>query len=142
MNIWHGIGRLTDNPEYHERNKQDGTTIKVATYTLAIDRRGAKDGQQAADFIRCKCFESRAEFAHKYLTKGMKIAASGPIQTGSYKKEDGTTVYTTEVMVQEHDFCESKGNGEAKAAAPEAPATDADGFMNIPDGAAEELPFA
>lgn len=140
------MGRLTADPEVTVRNKADGTQLSVATYTLAIDRRRAAEGQQQADFIRCKCFDSRAEFAQKYLTKGSKIAIVGKIQSGSYKKEDGTTVYTTDVLVEEHEFCESKGSADARAAAPteaqpQTAPTDADGFMNIPDGFDEELPF-
>lgn len=139
------IGRLTNDPEVSTRNKADGTQLVVATYTLAVDRRRAAADQQQADFIRCKAFDSRAEFVEKYLRKGSKIGIVGKIQTGSYKREDGSTVYTTDVLVEEHEFCESKGSGAAAAAAPqqEAPQlpTDADGFMNIPDGFDEELPF-
>lgn len=134
------VGRLTDAVNFKSTTKQDGTQLSVATYTLAVDRRGAKEGQQQADFIRCKCFDSRAEFAQKYLSKGMKIAISGKIQTGSYTNDQGVKVYTTDVLVEEHEFCDSK-NAQASqpAAAPQPSAPD--DFMNIPDGFEEELPF-
>lgn len=134
------IGRLTDAPRINSSTKQDGTQFMVATYTLAVDRRRAAEGQQQADFISCKCFDSRAEFAEKYLTKGMKIAVSGKIQTGSYTNKDGVKVYTTDVLVEEHEFCDSKGaQATQPAAAPQSSAPD--DFMNIPDGIDEELPF-
>lgn len=134
------IGRLTRDPEV--RYTQNEQPMAIARYTLAVDRPGAKDGQQQADFISCKALGKNGEFAEKYLKKGMKIAITGSIQTGSYTNKDGQTVYTTEVLVNHHEFCESKGNGAAQqaAAAPTMP-TDPDGFMNIPDGEDEELPF-
>lgn len=137
------IGRLTADPEVAYRQKADGENLIVATYTLAIDRRRAAEGQQQADFIRCKAFDKRAEFAEKYLKKGSKIAIVGRIQTGSYTNQEGVKVYTTDILVEEHEFCESNGSGEAQAAAQQTPATAADpnGFMNIPDGFDEELPF-
>ena len=135
------IGRLTADPEVARRTKADGTELIVATYTLAIDRRRAAEGQQQADFIRCKAYDKRAEFAEKYLKKGAKIAIVGRIQTGSYTNQEGVKVYTTDILVEEHEFCESKGNGDALAAAPQqAPDTMPD-FMSIPDGFDEELPF-
>lgn len=94
-------GRLTANPDI--RNSQSGTAI--ASYTLAVARRATKD---ETDFIRCTAFGKTAEWAEKYLAKGMKIAVEGRIQTGSYKDKDGRTVYTTDVIVNSHEFCESK----------------------------------
>lgn len=105
MNKWMGMGRLTAEPEV-------GTTAggtAVAKYTLAVNRAGAKDGQQEADFIRCVCFGKSAEFVRNYLHKGMRIAVEGRIQTGSYEK-DGTRFYTTDIIVERSWFCESKGN--------------------------------
>lgn len=133
------IGRLTSDPEV--RYSQGQEPIAIARYTLAVNRRFKKDGDQEADFIRCVAFGKQGEFAEKYLHKGMKIAVTGRIQTGSYTDNDGKKVYTTDIVVEEHEFCESKAsNGQAQAPAPQ-PQTDADGFMNIPDGIDEELPF-
>lgn len=97
------IGRLTADPEVKDygKGKNAGT---VANYTLAVDRAGSED----ADFIRCCAFNGGAEFAEKYLTKGMKIAVRGEIRTGSYENKNGDKVYTTEVIVNQHEFCESK----------------------------------
>ena len=144
------MGRLTRDPEI--RYSQGETALAIARYTLAVDRRFARrnDGsnEQTADFISCVAFGRNAEFAEKYLRQGTKILACGRIQTGSYTNKDGQKVYTTEVVVEEQEFAESKaaaGNndgGFAPAARPSAPAMDAgDGFMNIPEGIDEELPF-
>lgn len=97
------IGRLTADPDVNQT--QSGST--VAKYTLAVDRSVKKEGQQQADFPRCTCFGKNAEFASKYLVKGTKIAVEGRIQTGSYEK-DGVKFYTTDVIVDRHEFCESK----------------------------------
>lgn len=137
MNKTFLIGRLTNNPEV--RYSQGNKPMAIARYTLAVNRRFKKDGDQEADFIRCVAFGKQGEFAEKYLRKGMKIAISGRIQTGSYTNQDGQKVYTTDIVVEEHEFCESKSS-EGQAPAPQ-PQTDADGFMNIPDGIDEELPF-
>lgn len=127
------IGRLTKDPEV--RYTQDNTAI--ARYALAVDRRFKKEGEAQADFINCVAFGMSGEFAEKYLRKGMRIAVTGRIQTGSYTDKDGRKVYTTDIVVEEHEFCESKSTGEAK----DAPQVDADGFM-IPDGLDEiDLPF-
>lgn len=131
MNKVHLIGRLTRDVE--ARYMQDQTC--VARYTLAVDRRFKKDGEQTADFIHCVVFGKNGEFAEKYLKKGTKIAVAGRIQTGSYTNKDGVKVYTTDVIVEEQEFCESKNT----SIAPEPKATD--GFMSIPDGVDEELPF-
>ena len=121
------IGRLTKDPDV--RATQDGKT--VARYTLAVDRWGKDAG---ADFINCVTFGKSAEFAQKYLSKGTKIGIVGRIQTGSYKNKEGQKVYTTDIIVSEHEFCESKG-----ATPSPAPADD---FMQIPDGVDDEgLPF-
>lgn len=128
------MGRLTDNPKINDR-------ITCASFTLAVDRKFKKDGEPTADFINCKLLgEKRAEFANKYLRKGMKIVVSGSIQTGSYEKKDGTKVYTTDVIVDTTEFAESK-NANQSERTQTAPQTDSDGFMSIPDGIDEELPF-
>ena len=137
------MGRLTRDPDV--RYSQGETPMAIARYTLAVDRRFRREGnEQTADFISCVAFGKTAEFAEKYYHKGTKICVSGRIQTGSYTNKDGQKVYTTEVVVEEQEFAESKNaNGEGDfAAAPSAPSAPAgDGFINIPDGIDEELPF-
>lgn len=131
------IGRLTSDPEVRYSQAQE--PIAIARYTLAVNRRFKNDGDQEADFIRCVAFGKQGEFAEKHLHKGMKIAVTGRIQTGSYTDNDGKKVYTTDIVVEEHEFCESKGsNGQAPAPQPQ---TDADGFMNLDEISDEELPF-
>ena len=128
--------------------------MAIARYTLAVDRRFRRDGEATADFINCVVFGRGAEFAEKYLRQGIKIAVSGRIQTGSYTNREGAKVYTTEVVVDDQEFAESKNASDsyqaqrpqsAPAPAPAPmPAPDTagtDGFMNIPDGIDEELPF-
>lgn len=129
------LGRLTRDPEV--RYTQGNEPMAVARYSLAVDRQGKKDeNKQNADFISCVAFGKRGEFAEKYLHKGTKIAVCGRLQTGSYTAQDGTKRYTTDVVVDEHSFCESKGTTS------EAQATDEDGFMNVPDGVEDDgLPF-
>lgn len=140
------MGRLTRDPEV--RYSQTAEPVAIARYTLAVDRKYKREGEQTADFIGCIAFGHNGEFAEKYLKKGMKIAAVGRIQTGSYTNKDGQKVYTTDVVIEEQEFAESKGSGESnreerdKAAMQAAGYGDAgDGFMNIPDGIDEELPF-
>ena len=140
------MGRLTRDPDVRYSNGENVTA--VARFTLAVDRRFARrDGdQQTADFIGCVAFGRQGEFAEKYLRKGTKIAITGRIQTGSYTNKDGQKVYTTDVVVEEQEFAESKaaseGNGGFTPADRPSPSVAAgDGFMNIPDGIDEELPF-
>ena len=144
------MGRLTRDPEI--RYSQGDNPTAVARYTLAVDRRFRRhgDGDQSADFIGCVAFGRSAEFAEKYFRQGLKIIVTGRIQTGSYTNRDGQKVYTTDVVVEDQEFAESKSVSDANAgsfhaAAPSpapAPVSDAgDGFMNIPDGIDEELPF-
>ena len=143
------IGRLCADPEVRYSQNQNQTA--VARYRLAVDRRYKRDGEQTADFIPCVAFGKAAEFAEKYLRQGTKIAITGRIQTGSYTNRDGQKVYTTEVIVDDQEFADSKGaaadmGGYRPAAAPaERPAPASaigDGFMNIPDGVEDEgLPF-
>ena len=127
MNIAILMGRLTKDPDIS--TSQNGT--QIARYTIAIDRIG-KD--QGADFISCVAFNKSAEFADKYLKKGTKIAIEGAIRTGSYTNKDGQKVYTTDVIVNRQEFAESKGEAKSEAK-PE------DGFMSIPGGIDDEIPF-
>lgn len=134
------MGRLTRDPDI--RVSQGESQIAVARYTLAVDRRHTNRNDpnaQTADFISCVAFGKAAEFAQKYFHKGIKITISGHIQTGSYTNKDGQKVYTTDVIIEDQEFAESKGNGQGQQAA--APEVDADGFMQVPDGIDEELPF-
>ena len=136
------MGRLTRDPEV--RYSQGENAAAIARYTLAVDRKYKGNGDQNADFINCVAFGKSGEFAEKYLSKGTKIAVVGRIQTGSYTNKDGVKIYTTGVVVEEHEFAESKkasDNGSGESAAAPAPAEAGDGFMNIPDGIDEELPF-
>ena len=145
------MGRLTRDPEV--RYSQGENALAIARYTLAVDRRFRRDGEQSADFINCVVFGKSAEFTERYFRQGMRITVSGRIQTGSYTNKDGVKVYTTEVVVEEQEFAESKASSDSYAAshpqqsAPSAPSmpnpvsASADGFMNIPDGIDEELPF-
>ena len=131
------MGRLTRDPEV--KYTQGENTMAIARYTLAVDRRFKRDGEAAADFISCVAFGRQAEFAEKYLRQGIRIVVTGRIQTGSYTNRDGNKVYTTDVVVEEQEFAESK-NAQNHAAG--KPQVDPDGFMNIPDGIDEELPFS
>ena len=141
------MGRLTRDPEV--RYSQGERSMAIARYTLAVDRRGrrSQDGsEQTADFINCVAFDRAGEFAEKYFHKGIKIAITGRIQTGSYTNQEGQKVYTTDVVVEEQEFAESKAASEQSAGyqpmtKPEPSAAAGDGFMNIPDGIDEELPF-
>lgn len=114
-------------------------TTCIARYTLAVDRKFKQEGQPNADFINCIAFGKLGEFAEKYLHKGVKIAVTGRIQTGSYKNKDGNTVYTTDVVVEEQEFCESKSSNQSQGN--DRPQTSSDDFMNIPDGVEDGLPF-
>ena len=139
------MGRLTRDPDVRQSAGESGTS--VARYTLAVDRRfNKRDGEATADFISCVAFGRSAEFAEKYFRQGLKVVVTGRIQTGSYTNRDGNKVYTTDVAVEEQEFAESKaaaGQGEnSRSEQKPEPQVDADGFMNIPDGIDEELPFA
>lgn len=154
------IGRLTRDPEV--RYSTGENALAIARYTLVVDRRFHKDGETNADFISCVSFGRNAEVAEKYFRQGLKISVSGRIQTGSYTNRDGQKVYTTEVVVEEQEFVESKSNSlnnsQHRQQSSQQPQQQAprqqqnsgkqqnryadDGFMNIPDGIDEELPFA
>ena len=131
------MGRLTKDPEI--RYSQGANTTCIARYTLAVDRKFKQEGQPTADFINCIAFGKLGEFAEKYLHKGVKIAVTGRIQTGSYTNKDGQKVYTTDVVVEEQEFCESKSNNQQNAQGNNQQSND--GFMNIPDDVDNELPF-
>lgn len=144
------MGRLTRDPEV--RYSQGENQTAVARFTLAVDRRFKRAGEsQDADFIGCVAFGKQAEFVEKYFRQGMKMVAVGRIQTGSYTNKDGQKVYTTDVVVEEVEFAESKSNNPDAGAfgqnnnhsnfKPEPSSAVGDGFMNIPDGIDEELPF-
>lgn len=133
------MGRLTKDPDV--RWSSGDNPQSIARYTLAVDRRYKRDDGPTADFIRCVAFGRQGEFADKYLRQGTKIAISGRIETGSYTNRDGQRVYTTEVVVEEHDFCESKKKDEEEDFRKAPPKPDNDGFMDIPDDVADRLPF-
>ena len=133
------MGRLTRDPEV--RYSQGENSTAIARYTLAVDRRFRRnnDGEQTADFIGCVAFGRSAEFAEKYFRQGLKVIVTGRIQTGSYTNKEGQKVYTTDVVVEEQEFAESK-KSQGYGMNEEGPA--GDGFMNVPDGIDEELPFS
>ena len=136
------MGRLTRDPEIKSSQGEKSTTI--ARYTLAVDRRFRRnnDGEQSADLIGCVAFGKSAEFAEKYFRQGIKVVVTGRIQTGSYTNKDGQKVYTTDVVVEDQEFAESKATSQQNQQNNSTPATDSDGFMNIPDGIDEEMPFS
>ena len=131
------IGRLVREPEI--RYSQGASSTCVARYTLAVDRKFKQEGQPNADFINCIAFGKLGEFAEKYLHKGVKIAVTGRIQTGSYTNKDGQKVYTTDVVVEEQEFCESKSSNQSQQN--ERLQQSSDDFMSIPDGIDDRLPF-
>lgn len=155
------MGRLTRDPEV--RYSQGERSMAIARYTLAVDRRFKRDNEPTADFIPCVAFGRQGEFAERYFKKGMRVVVTGRIQTGSYENQEGRRVYTTDIIVEDQEFAESKSANEEirrnqgsdsyeqarpqqssyeQAPAP-APAEDpGDGFMNIPEGINEELPFS
>lgn len=132
------IGRLTRDPETRVASGEKVTTI--TRYSLAVDRKFKRDGDQSADFISCVVFGKSAEFAEKYFHKGIKIAVTGRIQTGSYTNKEGQKVYTTDVIVEEQEFAESKNASSEQNNQPQGKSV-GDDFVKIPDGIDEELPF-
>lgn len=145
------MGRLTRDPEV--RYSQGERSMAITRYTLAVDRRGRRGqdggGEQTADFINIVAFDKAGEFAEKYFRQGMRVLVSGRIQTGSYTNKDGQKVYTTEVIVDDQEFADSKGSGGdmggggyQPTSRPAPTSAIGDGFMNIPDGVEDEgLPF-
>lgn len=137
------MGRLTRDPEV--RYTQGEEPMAIARFTLAVDRRGKRDGEASADFPSCVCFRRTAEFIEKYAHQGTKLVVVGRIQTGSYTNRDGQKVYTTDVVVEEAEFAESKAAAQRnrEGSSQERPEpVDADGFMTLPEDFDEELPFA
>ena len=134
------MGRLTRDPAVNYTQTASGSSA-IARYTLAVDRRFRRDSEQSADFINCVSFGKTAEFAEKYLRQGTKIVVVGRIQTGSYTNKDGQKVYTTDIVVEECEFAESKSSSQQNQSKPQPAPENADGFMNIPDGIDSELPF-
>ena len=142
------MGRLTRDPEV--RYSQGDNSMAIARYTLAVDRRFNRNNndENSADFIGCVAFVKSGEFAEKYFRKGTKVLVTGRIQTGSYTNRDGVKVYTTDVVVEDQEFAESKNSNSGSgssfmgggSSAPQ-PSGAGDGFMNIPDGIDEDLPF-
>lgn len=139
------MGRLTRDPEVRYTEGDNPTTI--ARYTLAVDRKFKRDGEPTADFIRCIVFGKAAEFTEKYLQRGIKVVISGRIQTGSYTNKEGVKVYTTDIVVEEQDFAESKAVSEQNREnynheGQDGESAGSDGFINVPEGLEEELPFS
>lgn len=138
------MGRLTKDPDVRY---QGSNNMAVARYTLAVNRKYKRDGEPQADFIQCVAFGKIAEFAEKYFKKGNQILVEGHIQTGSYDGKDGKKVYTTDVIVESHEFAQTKSdnfNGATATSQPQPqplPSNIGDGFMSIPDGIGDELPF-
>ena len=137
------MGRLTRDPEV--RYSQGERTMPLAKYTLAVDRRGrrSQDGnEQTADFLNCVAFDRAGEFAEKYFRQGMRVLISGRIQTGSYINKDGIKVYTTDIIVEDQEFADSKGAASGGQTNGRPEPADADGFVNIPDNLEDDsLPF-
>ena len=137
------MGRLTRDPDI--KYSQGATATAIARFSLAVDRKYKRDGESNADFINCIAFGKTAEFIEKYGHKGTKFVVEGRIQTGSYTNKDGQRVYTTDVVVENVEFAESKnasgGGNNNEGYIGQQPGAADDGFMNIPDGIDEELPF-
>lgn len=139
MNSVQLVGRFTRDPDVRYT---DGG-LSIARFSLAVDRRYKKDGEQTADFINCVAFGKTAEFIEKYFQKGMRIGTNGRIQTGSYTNKDGNKVYTTDVVVENCEFVESKTSSrDTSGGSDPGEQPYGDGFINIPDGIDEELPFS
>ena len=130
------VGRIVRDPEVRYTPSQTA----VARFTVAVDRPFARDNEQNADFISCVAFGKSAEFIEKYFTKGKPIGLTGRIQTGSYADKNGNKVYTTDVVVEEQEFAESKAAASGNQGS-QSQQTSGDGFMNVPTGMDEELPF-
>lgn len=145
MNTWIGMGRLTREPQTKTYGPDNDK--KMARFTIACDRRGKKEeGQQTADFIPCICYGGLADFADKYLRQGTKVLVTGTITTGKYENKDGQIVYTTDILVSNVEFAESKRNDQSNQVAANttqatAPAKQDTSFMDIPEGAEEQLPW-
>ncbi len=140
MNKCMFMGRLTRDPEV--RYSQGANATAVARFSIAVDRRFRREGEPEADFFNCTCFGKQAEFVEKYLKQGTKIVLCGRVENDNYTNKDGQKVYGTRIMVEEVEFAESKNASSGSANnAPTKPANANEGFMDIPDGIDEELPF-
>lgn len=138
MQKWVATGRLTNDPTI--RYSQGEKPCCFAKFSIAVNRRFKRENEPDADFVNCTAFGKTAEVIEKYFTKGMKMEVVGEIRTGSYTNKDGVKIYTTEVAAEEVGFAESKQNGNSSGQSQQA--SSGDGFMNIPDGTLEELPFS
>lgn len=139
------VGRLVRDPEVRYGQNE---SVSVAKFSLAVERRFKRDGEPTVDFINCTVFGKSAEFTEKYFRKGMRVAITGRIQTGSYKNKDGQTVFTTEIIVESQEIAQSKSESNESSTAINAEAgkspygSSGDDFMSIPEGAEDELPFS
>lgn len=139
------VGRLVRDPEVRYGQNE---SVSVAKFSLAVERKWKRDGEPTVDFINCTVFGKSAEFTEKYLRKGMRVAITGRIQTGSYKNKDGQTVFTTEIIVESQEIAQSKSESNESSTAINAEAgkspygSSGDDFMSIPEGAEDELPFS
>lgn len=138
------MGRLTRDPEI--RYSQGENSLAIARFSLAVDRRFKRPGEPDADFFNCTAFGKQAEFAEKYLKQGTKMVVVGRLQNDNYTNKEGQKVYSTQIMVDELEFAESKASGNEnggyqQTSRPNPSQAVGDGFMNIPDGLDEELPF-
>jgi len=138
------VGRLVRDPEVRYGQNE---SVSVAKFSLAVERRFKRDGEPTVDFINCTVFGKSAEFTEKYFRKGMRVAITGRIQTGSYKNKDGQTVFTTEIIVESQEIAQSKSESNESSTSSNAEAgkspygSSGDDFMSIPEGAEDELPF-
>lgn len=139
------VGRLVRDPEVRYGQNE---SVSVAKFSLAVERRFKRDGEPTVDFFNCTVFGKSAEFTEKYFRKGMRVAITGRIQTGSYKNKDGQTVFTTEIIVESQEIAQSKSESNESSTASNAEAgkspygSSGDDFMSIPEGAEDELPFS
>lgn len=142
------MGRLTRDPEI--RYSQGANALAIARYSLAVNRTFKREGEPEADFFNCTCFGRTAEFAEKYLKQGTKVVVVGRVQNDNYTNKEGQKVYSVQIIVEEQEFAESKNassdmggfqGGFQPTSRPTPSAAAGDGFMNIPDGIDEELPF-
>lgn len=142
MNKFIGMGRLTKNPEV--RYSQGENSTAIASFSVAVNRKFKRENEPEADFFNCTAFGKQAEFVEKYLKQGTKILLAGRLQNNNYTNKEGQKVYGVQIMVEEIEFAESKAAASESSGTPtnNTPQFNADGFMNIPDGLAEELPFA
>lgn len=139
------VGRLVRDPEVRYGQNE---SVSVAKFSLAVERRFKRDGEPTVDFINCTVFGKSAEFTEKYFRKGMRVAITGRIQTGSYKNKDGQTVFTTEIIVESQEIAQSKSESNESSTSSNAEAgkspygSSGDDFMSIPEGTEDELPFS